>query len=111
MPQQPYEIFITRPGPGTAEGEIDLGSAREQADRKLTEFIGALLQAAGNGRNHHFMIDPSAGMNALTGRVYGQAYTEEKDQQAGITYRLFNAAGSLILSGVAVDSAPDGRLY
>ncbi len=101
MPQQPLEIFITRPGPGIAEGEIDLGSTREQADRKLTDFIRALLRAAGNGRNHHFTIDPSAGFNSLTGRVYGQAYMEEKGEQAGISYRLFNAAGSLILSGVA----------
>ncbi len=101
MPQEPHEIFITRPGPGTAEGEIDLGSAREQTDQMLRDFIRALLQAAGNGRNHHFTIDPPAGINALTGRVYGQAFTEEKDQQARITYRLFNAAGSLILSGVA----------
>ena len=100
MPRQPHEIFISRPGPGTAEGEIDLGSTREQADQVLTDFIRALLRAAGNGRNHHFTIDPSAGVNALTGRVYGQAYTEEKDEQAGITYRLYNAAGSLILSGV-----------
>ncbi len=109
MPRQPHEIVITRPSPGTAEGEIDLGSAREQADRKLTEFIGALLQAAGNGRNHHFTIDPAAGVNALTGRVYGQAYTEENDEQAGMNYRLFNAAGSLILSGVAEDNDMDGH--
>ncbi len=104
MPQQPNAILITRPGPGIAEGEIDLGSAREQADQMLRDFIRALLRAAGNGRNHHFTIDPSAGFNALAGRVYGQAYTGDKDQQAGITYRLFNATGSLILSGVAVNS-------
>ncbi len=99
MPQQPNAIFITRPSPGAAEGEIDLGSARERADQKLTDFIRALLRAAGNSRNHHLAIEPTAGLNALTGRVYGQAYTEEKGERTGITYRLFNAAGRLILSG------------
>ncbi len=106
MPQEPHEIFITRPSPGVAEGEIDLGTAQKGAHDNVKGFIRELLLAAlpaiDGTLTRSFDLSELAGDDGrLSGRLYGQAHVERRsDFKISLEYRLFNTGGVLVFSGM-----------
>ena len=111
MPRQPNETFIARPGPGLAEGEIDLGTAQRRTDDSVKDFIQQLLLAAlpatDGMRTRSFDLPELAGDEGrLSGRLYGQAHVERQSElKISLEYRLFNTGGALVFSGT-VDCKP-----
>ncbi len=86
-----------------AEGEIDLDGDLRPADNPVQSFIRALLQATvDDGGNLEFDAHqgPAVESKLLFGRLYGQANLEDQGDKVQLAYRLHNADGTEVLTGV-----------
>ncbi|MEE9464563.1 MAG: hypothetical protein V3W14_03170 [Candidatus Neomarinimicrobiota bacterium] len=85
-----------------------MSGVKQQTENPVKSFIGALLQATvDHSANLELDASPDLAVesNSLSGRLYGQAYLESQGDRVRITYRMHNADGAEVLTGVL-----EGRL-
>jgi hypothetical protein len=115
-----HQPYIVRPLAGLAEGEIDLDAAGGNADEALMPFIMQLLQAAmqdETAENQDASAISSLSVQRqggeLTGRIYGQAYTEKRGETVVfLRAKLFDSEGRLTMtcmatSHIGISSKPE----